>query len=312
MPSSTSDIIASMILVTGSTGFIGKNFVRKLEENALNFRLLLTPGSVGGGLPKGKNFDLVLSSMEDVGSLRSAFNQVDTIFHLAGVEQEGLKADLNQFEIRNLEIFTNVARQAGVKRFFYISHLGADKNSAYGLLKAKGLGEEIVKKSGLKYTIFRSSWLFGEDDHFSQSIARMIKKFLGFFFLPGEGKVLLQPLWIDDFVTALLWSMDLPQTANQIVEVGGPEQLSYREIVALVGQAMGKLPRFLTISPVQYSFFTQMIENNMKNPPINVYWMDYLAENRTTSLDSMSRIIEINPARMKQKLTHLKGKHPNL
>jgi hypothetical protein len=75
---------------------------------------------------------------------------------------------------------------------------------------------------------------------------------------------------------------------------------------------MGKLPRFLTISPVQYSFFTQMIENNMKNPPINVYWMDYLAENRTTSLDSMSRIFEINPARMKQKLTHLKGKHPNL
>ncbi|NLC12709.1 MAG: NAD-dependent epimerase/dehydratase family protein [Chloroflexi bacterium] len=308
MPSSSSDIIAGMILVTGSTGFIGNNFVRKLDDNSFDYRLLLSPGSTDGGLPRGKNYDLVMSSMDDSGGLRAAFNQVDIVFHLAGVEQAGLKANLSQFEIRNLETLTEIAKQVGVKRFYYISHLGADKNSAYGLLKAKGLGEEVVKKSGLPYTIFRTSWLFGEGDHFTQSIARLLKRFLGFFFLPGEGQVLLQPLWIDDFVTALLWSMDMPETINQVIEIGGPEQLSYREIAQLVGQALGKNPKFLNISPVQYSFLTQMIENNMKNPPINVYWMDYLAENRTTALDGMSRIFEINPARMKTKLTHLKGK----
>ncbi|MEL7637367.1 MAG: NAD-dependent epimerase/dehydratase family protein [Anaerolineaceae bacterium] len=308
MPSSSSDIITGMILVTGSTGFIGKNFVKKLEDNSFDYRLLLSPGSTDGGLPRGKNYDLVMSSMDDSGGLRAAFNQVDIVFHLAGVEQAGLKANLSQFEIRNLETLTEIAKQVGVERFYYISHLGADKNSAYGLLKAKGLGEEVVKKSGLPYTIFRTSWLFGEGDHFTQSIARLLKSFLGFFFLPGEGQVLLQPLWIDDFVTALLWSMDMPETINQVIEIGGPEQLTYREIAQLVGQALGKNPKFLNISPVQYSFLTQMIENNMKNPPINVYWMDYLAENRTTSLDSMSRIFEINPARMKTKLTHLKGK----
>jgi NADH dehydrogenase len=301
-----------MILVTGSTGFIGTKFVKKLDDNSLEYRLLLSPGSVGEGLPKGKNYDLVLSSMDDSGSLRSAFNHVDTIFHLAGIEQEGMKADLTQFEIRDLEVFTEIARQAGVKRFYYISHLGADKNSAYGLLKAKGRGEEVVRKSGLPYTIFRSSWLFGEGDHFTESIARLLKRFLGFYFLPGEGQVLLQPLFIDDFVTALLWSLDMPDTLNKIIEVGGPEHLTYREIALLVGQAMGKDPKFLSISPVQYSFYTQMIENNVKKPPINVYWMDYLAENRTTALDSMSRLFEINPARMKLKLAHLKGKKRSL
>ncbi|MDD2521523.1 MAG: NAD(P)H-binding protein [Anaerolineaceae bacterium] len=308
MPRFFSAIIACMILVTGSTGFIGRKFIEKLEENSLEYRLLLPPGAVSGKLPKGKNYDIVLSSMEDGGNLRAAFNQVDTVFHLAGVEKEGMKADLKQFEIHNLEAFTEIARQAGVKRFYYLSHLGADKNSAYGLLKAKGLGEEVVRKSGLPYTIFRSSILFGEDDHFTQSIARLIRKFIGFFFLPGEGQVLLQPLWVDDFVTSLIWSMDMPGMLNRIIEVGGPEQLSYREIAELVGQAMGRNTKFLNISPVQYSFFTQMVENNMKDPPVNVYWMDYLAENRTTALDSMSRIFEINPARMKLKLTHLKGK----
>ena len=245
--------------------------------------------------------------MEDSGGLRSAFNKDDTVFHLAGIEQEGTKADLAKFEIQNLEMFTNIASQAGVKRFYYISHLGADRNSAYGLLKAKGLGEEVVRKSELPYTIFRSGWLFGDGDHFTQSIARLLKKFLGFFFLPGEGNVLLQPLWVDDFVTALIWSMEMPESLNTTIEVGGPEQLSYREIAQLVAEAMGRQPKFLNISPVQYSFFTQIVENNMKNPPINVYWMDYLAENRATSLDSMSRIFEINPARMKHKLSYLKG-----
>ena len=142
--------------------------------NSLPYRLLLSPGPGSGELPTGKNYDVVMSSLDDSGSLRAAFNKVDTVFHLAGVEGEGLKADLSQFEIRNLERFTEIASLAGVSRFYYISHLGADRNSAYGLLKAKGRGEEIVKKSGLPYTIFRPGWLFGENDHFTVSIARLI------------------------------------------------------------------------------------------------------------------------------------------
>lgn len=276
--------------------------------NSLPYRLLLSPGPGSGELPTGKNYDVVMSSLDDSGSLRAAFNKVDTVFHLAGVESQGLKADLTQFEIRNLERFTEIASLAGVSRFYYISHLGADRNSAYGLLKAKGRGEEIVKKSGLDYTIFRPGWLFGENDHFTVSIARLMKRFLNIFLLPGEGQVLLQPLWVDDFVTAMIWSMDMPDTVNQTIELGGPEHLSYREIAQTVGEAMGRRPLFKNISPVQYSYFTQIVENNMKNPPINVYWMDYLAENRTTTLDSMARIFEINPARLKLKLAYLKGK----
>ena len=300
-----------MILISGSTGFIGRKLVEKLEMHSLPYRLLLSPGSRSGELPTGKSYDVVMSSLDDQGSLRAAFNQVDVVFHLAGVEAEGLKADLTQFEIRNLERFTEIATQAGVSRFYYISHLGADRNSAYGLLKAKGRGEEIVKKSGLPYTIFRPGWLFGENDHFTDSIARLLKRFLSFYFLPGEGQVLMQPLWVDDFVTAMIWSMDMPDTVNQTIELGGPEHLSYREIAQTVGEAIGRRPKFLNISAVQYSYFTQIVENNMKNPPINVYWMDYLAENRTTALDSMARIFEINPARMKLKLEYLKGKPKN-
>lgn len=296
-----------MILVTGSTGFIGRKLLEKLEAEGLDYRLLLVSGEQQSLLPKGKKYDLVLSSMEDAGSLRTAFIDVDTVFYLSGSEALGSKADLAKLEVANLDTFTRIAKNANVERFFYVSHLGADKNSAYGLLKAKGMGEEVLRKSGLAYTVFRTSRLFGEGDRFTESIARLIHSFLGFFFLPGEGKVLLQPLWVDDFVTALLWSLDRKDLIGQTIEIGGSEQLSYREVAQLVADGMKRKVRFLNISPVNYSFFTQMIENRMKDPPINVYWMDYLAENRTCDLDSMSRIFDIQPARMKQKLSYLRG-----
>ena len=296
-----------MILVTGSTGFIGRKLLEKLEAEGLDYRLLLLSGEQQSLLPKGKKYDLVLSSMEDAGSLRTAFIDVDTVFYLSGSEALGSKADLAKLEVANLDTFTRIAKNANVERFFYVSHLGADRNSAYGLLKAKGMGEEVLRKSGLAYTVFRTSRLFGEGDRFTESIARLIRRYLGFFFLPGEGQVLLQPLWVDDFVTALLWSLDRKDLIGQTIEIGGSEQLSYREIAQLVADGMKRKVRFLNISPVNYSFFTQMIENRMKDPPINVYWMDYLAENRTCDLDSMSRIFDIQPARMKQKLSYLRG-----
>ena len=124
-----------MILVTGSTGFVGKKLIEKLDANSLEYRLLLDPGSDHQTLPKGKHYDIVLSSMDDVGNLRSALNKVNYIIHLAGAEALGSKADLARLEVQNLEFLTNAARQAGVERFFYISHLGADRHSAYGLLK---------------------------------------------------------------------------------------------------------------------------------------------------------------------------------
>ena len=296
-----------MILVTGSTGFIGRKLLEKLDAEGLDYRLLLLSGEQQSFLPKEKNYDIVLSSMEDAGSLRSAFIDVETVYHLSISETLGSKADLAKLEVAYLDTFINIAKNAGIKRFFYVSHLGADKNSAYGLLKAKGMGEEVLRKSGLAYTIFRTSRLFGEGDRFTESIARLIRKFCGFFFLPGEGQVLLQPLWVEDFVTALVWSLDHNDLIDQTIEIGGSEQLSYREVAQLVADGMNRKIRFLKISPVNYSFFTQMIENRMKDPPINVYWMDYLAENRTCDLDSMSRIFDIQPARMKQKLSYLRG-----
>ena len=84
------------------------------------------------------------------------------IYHLASVEQSAGHLDLQQVEVRDVEMLANTAYGAGVKRFIYLSHLGADRASAFGLMKAKGIAEHAIRQSGVPYTIIRSSMVYGE------------------------------------------------------------------------------------------------------------------------------------------------------
>ena len=142
---------AAMILVTGGTGFLGGYLVRHLAELGKPYRLLLQPGIDQQNLPRQTKMDVTVSSLNDERGLKSALQGVEVIFHLVGVERAGVRADLMETEVSYLDRLTSLAAEAGVRRFFYLSHLGADRASAYGLMKAKGVAESIIRKSGLVY-----------------------------------------------------------------------------------------------------------------------------------------------------------------
>lgn len=294
-----------MILVTGGTGFIGSHLVRHLAELGKPYRLFLQPGIDLAGIPRQTDLNVALSSLDDERGVSSALRGVDAIYHLVGVESAGVKADLMEIEVSHLERLTSLARKAGVRRFFYLSHLGADRASAYGLMKAKGIAESIIRKSGLTYTIIRSSLVYGEGDNFTINLARLIKMSPGLVLVPGDGGTLVQPLWVEDLVTSLIWALDMPATEDAVIEVGGPEHLSFMDIMKLIGTQLKLRRSYVDFNPVQLSLLIQLLENRIKGFPATVFWMDYLAENRTCHLDSMPRNFGINPARMKHKIDYL-------
>lgn len=294
-----------MILVTGGTGFIGSHLVRHLAELGKPYRLFLQPGIDLAGIPRQTDLNVALSSLDDERGVSSALRGVDAIYHLVGVESAGVKADLMEIEVSHLERLTSLARKAGVRRFFYLSHLGADRASAYGLMKAKGIAESIIRKSGLTYTIIRSSLVYGEGDNFTINLARLIKMSPGLVLVPGDGGTLVQPLWVEDLVTSLIWALDMPATEDAVIEVGGPEHLSFMDVMKLIGTQLKLRRSYVDFNPVQLSLLIQLLENRIKGFPATVFWMDYLAENRTCHLDSMPRNFGINPARMKHKIDYL-------
>jgi NADH dehydrogenase len=294
-----------MILVTGGTGFVGKALIRHLVEAGYPVRTLIRPSSQSPNLPRGVAVDVAVSSLNDERGLRAAMVGVDTVFHLAGGEWHGPRASLMDIDIRGTRAVVNSAKDAGVDRLFYLSHLGADRASAYPVQKAKAIAEEFIRRGGLDYTILRTAILFGPNDGLTTGLKRILKAIPFFFLCPGDGKVMLQPLWVEDLVTCLTWSLDDPETRNRIIDIGGPEYLPFQQIVELVMSEI-QIRRIVLNVPFPYlRVLTVVLESLFPNFPVSIYWLDYLAVNRTTALDTMPRVFNLMPSRMSQRLAYL-------
>jgi len=298
-----------LILVTGGTGFIGGVLIRHLVEMQLPVRTLIRPSKRSPKLPRGVPVNAAVCSLNDERGLRAAMVGVEVIFHLASGEWRGTQADLAQTDIQGTRTLISAAEDAGVKRIFFISHLGADRASAYPVLKTKGIVEEFIRRSSLEYTILRTSVVYGQNDSFTTGLARLMGALPFVFFVPGDGSVLLQPLWVEDLVTCLTWCLDDPETINHIYDIGGPEYLSFKQIAHLMAQSAG-MKRLLINFPFAYlRGLTVLLAHFLPNLPVSVYWLDYMAVNRTTALDTLPRVFNLMPARMFTHLSYLRDQN---
>ncbi len=296
-----------MILVTGGTGFIGKALVRHLNTNGLPVRLLIRPAAQSPDLPRGVPMEVAVSSLEDHRGLRAAMVGVDTVYHLISGEWRGPQASLMDIDINGTLRIFQAAVEARVKRFIFVSHLGADRDSAYPVLKAKGIAEEYVRRSGLNYTILRSAIVFGNGDGLTTNIARLLFSPIYMFLMPGAGSTLLQPIWVEDLVTCLVWALDDETTQNRMIEIGGPEYLPFLSIVNHVKKETGSRSRIIHISPGYMRRWTLILESILPNMPVSQYWLDYLAVNRTCALDTVPRVFNLMPGRFSYRLAYLQG-----
>ena len=296
-----------MILITGGTGFIGKALVRHLVEHDKQVRLLIRPSQHSPELPQGVPVEVAVSSIVEERSLRAALVGVDTVYHLASAEWHGIRGSLMDIDIQGTQTVTRAAIEAGVQRFFYVSHLGADRASAFPLLKAKAIAEEHIRRSGLDYTILRSALVYGPNDHFTTGLARLLHALPFYFLVPGDGLTRLQPLWVEDLVTCLVWALEDDQTRNQTYSIGGPEFLTFNQILELVMDAAQIQRKIVHASPPYLRFLTIILETIFPVIPISVYWMDYLAANRTCALDTIPRTFHLLPSRFSHRLEYLQG-----
>ncbi len=302
-------IIHAMILVTGGTGFIGCVLVRQLVESGHNVRMLLRPSPRSPRLPTGVPVEVAVCSLSDTRSLRAAMRGVDTVYHLAGSEGGGGRADLLEVDMHGSRNLAEAAMDARIKRIFYVSHLDADRGSGYPLLKAKGIAEEYIRRSGIPHTILRSSVVFGLGDGFTTGLALLLTFAPGFLPLPAQGKTLVQPLWVEDLVTCLVWALDEPGTINQTYEVGGGEYFTLRQVVETIMQTIQKPRLLFPMSIPLLRALTVVSETIFRRFPASIFWMDYLAANRTCPVDTIPRVFGLMPARFTARLGYLTGIH---
>lgn len=294
-----------MILVTGGTGFVGGALIPQLVQAGKQVRTLLRPSPVSPRLPRSIPVEVAVCSLKDDRGLRAAMKGVDTVIHLAGVERLSSRANLSEVDVDGTQAVAQAAAQAGVRRIVYLSHLGADRASAYPVLKAKALAEGAIIQSGVPYTILRSAILFGPGDQFTTGVLRLLRMSPLFTLMPGDGDALVQPLWIDDLVTVLTMVLDDECAANQLYTIGGGEYLTFRQVMEDVMEA-AKIKRMLIpMTPAYMRILSLWLEQPMKNFPLSIFWLDYLASDRTCPVDSLPRQFGLMPARFRPMLGYL-------
>lgn len=294
-----------MILITGGTGFIGQTLTRQLVEAGYPVRMLIRPSPDSPNLPKGLSVEVAVSSLNDPRGLRAAMAGVRAVYHLAGTERLGPEARLLEVDIQGTLAVAQAAAETGVERFFTLSHLGADRSSAYPLLKAKGIAEEHVRRSGVDFTIIRTAPVFGPGDTFTTGLAALAHGLPFFFLIPGDGRSLLQPIWVEDLATCLVWTLEDDRTRRQTFEVGGPEYLTFRQTIQAVMSTLGMDKRLLSVRPPYMRGLTLFLETIFPILPVSVFWIDYLAVNRTCPLDTVPRTFGLIPSRFSSKLAYL-------
>lgn len=295
------------ILLTGGTGFIGRALVPKLVEAGHEVRLLIRPAKRTPKVPKGVPVQIAVSSVTDERGLRSAMNGMEVVIHLASVERRGAYADLMRVDIEGTRLVARIAKEIGIQRLVFLSHLGADRFSAFPVSKAKGLAEESIRSAEVNYTIFRSGIVFGEGDALTSGIAQLLVAVPFLFIVPGDGKTLIQPIWVEDLATVITWAIEDPNTLNQTYEIGGIEMLSFCEIVEIVMDVLGKRKPFFYLPPPLLRGLTIFLETSLPSLPVSVFWLDYLAVNHTCSIDTLPRVFQLKPSRFAQRLDYLKS-----
>ncbi|MBF0557682.1 MAG: complex I NDUFA9 subunit family protein [Nitrospirae bacterium] len=227
--------------VAGGSGFIGRHLLSAFGASGLQARCLVR-SQAKGRVCNEAGSDFVLGDITDPESLKGRLDNCDVVVHLVGILEETEVLGFEKVHVDGTEHLVDEARKANVKHFFYQSALGASPSSWSRYLKTKAEAEEIVRTSGIPYTIFRPSLVVGNGDGFTSRLKELIA--LGpAVAVPGPGNARFQPLYVGDWVKCFikLFSSPMPvvHAFSPVYELGGPEHLSFNEMLSLLMEAMG-------------------------------------------------------------------------
>lgn len=223
------------VFVTGGTGFVGRDLIQALRADGHIVRCLVRRGSE----PALRGFEAIERVEGDVlarASLDEAMSGCDAVIHLVGIIREHSALAVT-FERLHVDATLNVlaaATTAGVRRVVHMSALGTRSDARARYHRTKWRAEEAVRASGLDWTIFRPSIIYGPGDGFVTTLARLVRR-LPVVPVIGSGTTKLQPVPVHVVAEGFARALDQAASVGQTYEVGGTTAHTLDEIIDMIG-----------------------------------------------------------------------------
>ena len=287
------------VAITGANSSVGKNLlVRLSKEEEITIVAGVRNEKVIPELPKSPAIKPTVINYDDIKSLEKALDGADIVIHLAGILIETKHSNYANANIAATAAIVDAAKKSDVKSIIFISVVGASPESRNAYFRSKGVAEELVLSSGLGARILRTPILFGPNAAGSQAIIGMISS--GQAKLLGGGHYQMRPLDIDDLSEALTILCSTSIQDQVTYELVGPESASYRDIIEMTAQVMGKTIAFGNV-PILLAKFGAAITSIIKGGGITPTVIDVITQDEIVKTNADSALgITLTP--MKQTL----------
>lgn len=228
------------VFLTGSTGFVGKATIRALAGHGFTVRCLVREGSESD-LEGVEGVERVSGDVLEPEWLVQFVKGCSAVIHLVGIirEQPGRGVTFERLHTTATTNMLSVAREAGVKRYVHMSALGARANGSSAYHRTKWRAEEAVRQSGLDWTIFRPSVIFGPGDEFVTRLAQMVRR-LPVVPVLGDGRYRLQPVCVEHVAEGFARSLLSGTPVGRTYDVTGPQPYPFDDILDLIGLLLGR------------------------------------------------------------------------
>ena len=271
------------VAVTGGTGFVGRHRARALlldrHEVVLVARGLdrRDPSILATGAI------FVATSTDDPVALRRAFAGCEAVAHFAGINREIGSQTYERVHVRGTQAVVHAARAVGVRKIVYLSFLRARPECGSPYHESKWAAEEIVRASGLDYTIFKSGVIYGRGDHLLDHVSRALYTF-PFFPLVGLQPTRLRPVFVGDVVRLAQAALVDPRLSRRTVAVLGPEELGAGDAIRRIAAAVGRTVPVVPAPVVLHRIMAWVFERTMTIPLVAAAQVRILSESVTEPL----------------------------
>jgi len=280
------------VAVTGATGFVGRHLVERLLKDSHEVTIVANRRS-GANLFSDR-VKYTRASVHNVHELQAAFSDSQAVFHLVGIIAETRNNTFKTTVEQGTKNVISACQQNNIETIIYLSALGTTEDAQSKYFKTKWSAEQSVKNSGINWTIFRPSIIYGRSDGFLTMMSKIIKlsPFVPIF---GDGKYKLQPVYIGDLVEAMAKSLADKECRGETIEIGGALPLEYVEIINSIKKALKKKRMNLFIPMAVIKPVAVLLEKILKPSPLTTDQLVMLELGSVCDLSKMKRLFEIEP-----------------